>query len=57
MKKGELSRRETEEFCDYVKLNLERSFITTDLGQIGMPHPIDGMKVFIRTAFIRTTRI
>lgn len=31
------------EFVSFCRINPERSFITTDLGQIGMPHPLEGM--------------
>lgn len=35
------------EFADFAYIAPERSVITTDLGQIGMPHPIEGMRCFI----------
>lgn len=38
----------TEEFSSFARINPERSFITTDLGQIGMPHPIEGMRTCIK---------
>jgi len=40
-------RMSSEEFAAFAKINPERSFITTDLGQVGMPHPIDGMRTCI----------
>jgi len=40
-------RMSTEEFASFAKINPERSFITTDLGQVGMPHPIEGMRTCI----------
>lgn len=42
-----------EEFIAFVGINPERSFITTDLGQIGMVHPLEGMKICI-LALLRT---
>lgn len=41
-------RQSAEEFLNYVRLVPERSFITTDLGQPGMPDPIDGMRTCIK---------
>ena len=38
-----------EEFIAYVSLCPERSFVSTDLGQTGMPDPLDGMKQCIQT--------
>lgn len=46
-------RMSTEEFASFVRINPERSFITTDLGQVGMPHPIDGMRTCI-TELLKT---
>ena len=37
-----------EEFLNYVQTVPERSFISTDLGQLGNPNPIDGMRACIR---------
>lgn len=37
-------RMSSGEFANFAKINPERSFITTDLGQVGMPHPVDGMR-------------
>lgn len=32
------------EFSDFARIAPERSIITTDLGQVGMPHPVEGMR-------------
>lgn len=32
------------EFVSFVKINPERCFVSTDLGQVGMPNPISGMR-------------
>lgn len=37
-----------EEFLNYVRIAPERSFISTDLGQAGMPDPLDGMRACIK---------
>lgn len=37
-------RQSIEDFADLVRIAPERSFISTDLGQPGMPQPIDGMR-------------
>ncbi len=37
-------RQSIETFADFVRISPERSFITTDLGQAVMPHPIEGMR-------------
>lgn len=37
-------RLSDEAFAAFARINPERSFITTDLGQAGMPHPIEGMR-------------
>ncbi len=42
-------RMSEEEFINFAKINPERSFITTDLGQPAMPNPIDGMFKCINT--------
>lgn len=44
----EYVRQPREEFLNYVRIAPERSFITTDLGQAGMPDPIDGMRTCIK---------
>lgn len=36
-----------EDFAAFAKIAPERSFITTDLGQVGMPHPLEGMRLCI----------
>ncbi|MCC8180997.1 MAG: DUF6282 family protein [Planctomycetes bacterium] len=38
------TRLSDEEFVAFAKINPERSFITTDLGQVDMPHPLEGMR-------------
>ncbi len=43
----EYVRQTGEEFLNYVRIALERSFISTDLGQAGMPDPLDGMRACI----------
>ena len=40
----DFTRLSDEAFAAFARINPERSFITTDLGQPGMPHPIDGMR-------------
>lgn len=42
-----LERMSDAEFVAYAKLAPERSFITTDLGQVNMPHPLEGMRLCI----------
>lgn len=42
-------RMSSEEFVNFAKINPERSFITTDLGQPAMPNPMDGMLKCINT--------
>lgn len=37
-------RQSIKEFADFVRIDPTRSFISTDLGQAAMPHPIEGMK-------------
>ena len=32
------------EFADFARIAPEHSIITTDLGQVGMPHPVEGMR-------------
>ena len=39
-----LARMSDEEFIRYAGIVPERSFISTDLGQVNMPHPLDGMR-------------
>lgn len=42
-------RMSAAEFAAFAAIVPERSFITTDLGQVGMPHPLEGMRLCIRT--------
>lgn len=42
-------RMSREDFVACAGIVPERSFITTDLGQVGMPHPLDGMRMCIET--------
>ena len=37
-------RQTAERFAAFVRVAPERSFITTDLGQAVMPHPVEGMR-------------
>lgn len=37
-------RQSIDEFLSFVRIDPARSFISTDLGQAVMPHPIDGMR-------------
>ncbi len=43
------TRMSDEEFVAFARINPERSFITTDLGQVGMPLPLEGMRKCIST--------
>lgn len=43
-KMPEYPRQSIEEFADFVRIDPSRSFISTDLGQAVMPHPIEGMR-------------
>lgn len=43
------ARMSDADFVTYARLIPERSFITTDLGQPGMPHPLEGMRRCVRT--------
>lgn len=40
----DFERMSDNEFADFARIAPERSVITTDLGQIGMPHPVEGMR-------------
>lgn len=40
-------RMSNADFSSFLRIAPERSFITTDLGQIGMPLPLDGMRTCI----------
>lgn len=44
-------RMSDEEFVDFAGIAPERSFITSDLGQVGMPLPLDGMRRCIAALF------
>lgn len=37
-------RQSAKIFADFIRLSADRGFISTDLGQSVMPHPIEGMK-------------
>lgn len=39
----DFERMDDREFSDFARIAPERSVITTDLGQVGMPHPVEGM--------------
>lgn len=43
----EMERQSVREFIDFVSVVPERSFISTDLGQVGLPNPLDGMKACV----------
>ena len=43
-KMPQYQRQSIEEFLSFVRIDPERSFISTDLGQAVMPHPIQGMR-------------
>ena len=43
----DFERMGNREFADFARIAPERSIITTDLGQVGMPHPVDGMRCCI----------
>lgn len=40
----DFERMDDREFSDFARIAPERSVITTDLGQVGMPHPVEGMR-------------
>lgn len=40
-------RRTNEDFIAYAQIVPERSFISTDMGQVGLPHPVDAMRTCI----------
>lgn len=42
-------RLSNEDFIAYANIDPSRSFITTDLGQVNMPHPLAGMRQCIET--------
>lgn len=41
---SDFERMSDKEFAAFSRIAPERSVITTDLGQIGMPHPVEGMR-------------
>lgn len=43
-KMPQYTRQDIREFADFVRIDPSRSFISTDLGQAVMPHPIEGMR-------------
>jgi len=43
-KMPQYSRQSIGEFASFVRIDPTRSFISTDLGQAVMPHPIEGMR-------------
>lgn len=43
-KMPQYKRQSIGEFADFVRIDPSRSFISTDLGQAVMPHPIEGMR-------------
>ncbi len=40
----DFERMSDKEFATFARIAPERSIITTDLGQVGMPHPVEGMR-------------
>ena len=40
----DFERMSDKEFADFARIAPQRSIITTNLGQVGMPHPVDGMR-------------
>lgn len=40
----DFERMSDSEFAVFARINPERSIITTDLGQVAMPHPVEGMR-------------
>lgn len=44
-------RQNAERFAEFVRIAPTRSFISTDLGQAAMPHPIEGMRQCIKGLF------
>lgn len=43
-KMAQYKRQSLEEFVSFIRIAPERSFISSDLGQAVMPHPVKGMK-------------
>lgn len=46
---SDFERMSNREFADFARIAPERSIITTDLGQVGMPLPVEGMRRCILT--------
>lgn len=44
-------RQSVERFAEFLRIAPSRSFISTDLGQAVMPHPIEGMRQCIKDLF------
>ena len=40
----DFERMSDKEFAAFARIAPQRRIITTDLGQVGMPHPVDGMR-------------
>lgn len=43
-KMSQYQRQSIEDFASFIRIDPTRSFISTDLGQAVMPHPIEGMR-------------
>ena len=43
-KMPQYQRQSIEDFASFVRIDPTRSFISTDLGQAVMPHPVEGMR-------------
>ena len=41
---SEFKRMSDAEFSSFVKIAPQRSFVSSDLGQVGLPHPVEGMR-------------
>lgn len=44
----DFERMTDRQFCELVAIDVQRTFVTTDLGQVGMPSPVEGMLACIR---------
>ncbi len=44
----DFKRQSDAEFCAFAAIDPSRSFVTTDLGQVGMPSPVTGMLTCIK---------
>lgn len=40
----DFERMSDSEFASFARIDPGRSIITTDLGQVGMPHPVEGIR-------------